>query len=64
MTNNLRRSLEFISNMKIVPMVQAHLIDFFPDKDLTFVLGEDLDQYKFDIENDRVEDIFRKYIYI
>lgn len=33
----------------------------FPDKDLTFVLGEDLEEYGFNLENDRVVDIYEKY---
>ena len=48
--------------MKIIPLEKAHLLEMFPDKDLTFVLGENLDSYEFDLEKDKVEDIFEKYI--
>ena len=60
MSNNLRKTLQLISDIKLVPMKQAHLLDMIPDKDLTFVLGADIDAYEFTM-NDSVEDIFRKY---
>lgn len=61
MSNNLRRTLDLISALKIVPLEQAHLLEMIPDKDLTFVLGDDIDAYGFSIDTDRVEDIFNKY---
>jgi len=36
MSNNLRRSLQLISDMKIMPLKQANIIELFPDMDLTF----------------------------
>jgi len=63
MSNNLRRSLQLISDMKIMPLKQANIIELFPDMDLTFELGEDIDCYGLTME-DSVEDIFRKYFAI
>ena len=63
MTNNLRRSMQLISDMRIMPLQQAQILDLFPDKDLTFELGEDIDCYGLSI-NDTVESIFRKYFSI
>ncbi len=31
MTNNLRRSMQLISDMKIMPLEQAKVLDYFPD---------------------------------
>lgn len=64
MSNNLRLTFELISNISLVPLRQAYLLEQFPNEDLTFTLGEDLNEYKFDMENDRVEDIFRKYFIV
>ena len=61
MSNNLRRSLQFISDLLIVPLELADLLHLFPDKDLTFTLGPDIDAYRFDLGTDRVLDIFKKY---
>jgi dsRNA-specific ribonuclease len=60
MSNNLRVTLELISDMKIMPLRQAGVLDLFPDSDLTFELAEDLDSYGFEM-TDSVEDIFAKY---
>ena len=45
MSNNLRKTMQLISDMRIMPLEQAGILDQFPDKDLTFELGEDLDAY-------------------
>jgi hypothetical protein len=63
MSNNLRKSLEFISDIGLIPLRRAHLLEMIPDTDLTFTLHEDIDIYKFDI-NDKVTDIFEKYMCI
>lgn len=63
MTNNLRRSLKLISDMRIMPLEQAGILDLFPDKDLTFELDEDIDSYQLAMD-DKVEDIFHKYFTI
>lgn len=63
MSNNLRRSLELISDMRIMPLRQAGVIDMFPDADLTFELAADLDSYNFSMD-DAVEDIFAKYFIV
>ena len=60
LSNNLYRTLLFISDIQLVPMEQANLLRHFPDKDLTFKLGTDLDRYNFTL-SDTVEDIFNKY---
>jgi len=57
MTNNLRRSLKLISDMRIMPLEQAGILELFPDKDLTFELDEDIDFYQLNMD-DKVEDIF------
>jgi len=63
MTNNLHRTLKMISDMRIMPLEEAKILDHFPDKDLTFELGSDLDAYGFSID-DSVELIFQKYFFI
>ena len=49
--------------MRIMPLEEAKILDYFPDKDLTFELSSDLDAYGFSI-NDSVELIFKKYFFI
>ena len=46
-----------------MPLEEAKILDYFPDKDLTFELGSDLDAYGFSID-DSVELIFKKYFFI
>ena len=60
MSNNLRKTLELISDINLIPLRKAHLLEDIPDKDLTFELGDDLYSYNFTIE-DRVIDIYEKY---
>ena len=60
LSNNLRKTLQLISDIQLVPLQQANLLSAFPDKDLTFQLGADLDAYQFTM-NDSVRDIFAKY---
>jgi len=45
LSNNLRRTLEFISSIRLVPLKEAGLLDLFPDQDLRFKLSEELDDY-------------------
>jgi len=45
MSNNLRVTLKFISDCKIVPLEQARLLEIFPDEDLTFPFDQDIDAY-------------------
>ncbi len=61
MSNNLRKTLEHISRIRLVPLREASILEFFPDKDLTFNLRDDLDDYGMHM-GDRVQDIFDKYI--
>ena len=49
-----------ISDLRIMPLKEAGVLEMFPDADLTFELGDDLDDYEFDI-NDSVENIYSKY---
>jgi dsRNA-specific ribonuclease len=63
MSNNVRKTLELISDMRIMPLKQAGVLEMFPDADLTFELGEDLDAYGFDMD-DSVEVIFQRYFKI
>jgi len=51
LSNNLHKTLRFISDIELVPMVQADLMKFFPDCDLTFKLREELDCYKFTLDD-------------
>jgi hypothetical protein len=44
-------------------MEQANLMRFFPDKDLTFKLGDELDCYNFTL-TDTIQEIFQKYYLI
>jgi len=53
LSNNLHKTLRFISDIELVPMVQADLMKYYPDKDLTFKLREELDCYEFTL-NDTV----------
>lgn len=46
-----------------MPLRQANLLELFPDADLTFDLGDDLDAYGFTI-NDKVTDIYHKYFLV
>lgn len=63
MSNNLRRTLELIGDMGIMPLREAKVTDYFPDRDLTFTLHESIDEYHFDI-SDSVTDIFTKYFQV
>lgn len=60
LSNNLHKTLRFISDIELVPLVQADLMKYFPDDDLTFHLRDDLDVFNFDL-NDNVQSIFEKY---
>ena len=60
LSNNLYRTLLFISDIQLVPLEQAKLMKHFPNCDITFKLDEDLDKYQFDLM-DSVQNIFQKY---
>ena len=60
MSTNLFRTLRFISDIQLVPLKQARLLDIFPDKKLMFNLSDDLDIYRFSI-SDTVKEIYKKY---
>lgn len=57
LSNNLHKTLLFISDIQLVPMEEAKLMHYFPDKDLTFKLQYDLDKIGFTL-NDTVQEIF------
>ena len=63
MSNDLRKTLQLISDMRIMPLSQAGVLELIPEGDLTFLLHDQLDEYEFSKE-DTVEDIFNKYFYI
>ena len=63
MSNDLRKTLELISDMRIMPLRQAGVLELIPEGDLTFELHDQLDEYGFSMQ-DTVEDIFNKYFYI
>ena len=60
LSNNVYKTLRFISDINLVPMKQARLLEVYPDEDLTFQLGVDLDAYGFTMEDD-VSTIFDRY---
>lgn len=57
LSNNLHTTLKFISDIQLVPVVEAGLLGYFPDKDLTFQLRDDLDSYGFTLE-DSIQDTY------
>ena len=63
MSNDVRKTLQLISDMRIMPLQQAGVLDMFPEGDLTFELGKDLYSYDFQMD-DSVEGIFKKYFNI
>ena len=61
MSNNLYKTLKWLSDIRLVPLEQAKLLQIYPDEDLTFNLcNSDLDSYGFKM-TDSVEDVFTKY---
>ena len=61
LSNNLYKTLKWLSDIRLVPMEQAQLLQpIYPDEDLTFKLCSDLDSYGFQME-DSVTEIFNKY---
>ena len=36
LSNNLRKTLQWLSDIHLVPMEQASLLEIYPDEDLTF----------------------------
>lgn len=60
MSNNLRKTLELIADMNLIPLRESNVLYKFPNVDLTFNLPHDLDVYEFRI-SDKVSDIFEKY---
>lgn len=63
MSNDVRKTLQLISDMRIMPLQQAGVLEMFPVGDLTFELGKDLYSYEF-LMDDSVEAIFNKYFRI
>lgn len=51
LSNNLHNTLQFISDIELVPLEAANLLQYFPDKDLTFKLRKELDCYKFTLDD-------------
>ena len=47
MSNNLYKTLRWISDLKLVPLKQARLLEVFPDEEIIFEMGPDLDIYQF-----------------
>mmetsp|Transcript_18562 Transcript_18562/g.24964 ORF Transcript_18562/g.24964 Transcript_18562/m.24964 type:complete len:92 (+) Transcript_18562:1344-1619(+) len=47
LSNNLFKTLKWLSDIRLVPMEQAKLLSIYPDEDLTFHLCSDLDSYGF-----------------
>ena len=47
LSNNLFKTLQFISDIHLVPLEQANLLQLFPDKDLTFKLRDEISSYNF-----------------
>ena len=45
LSNNLYKTLKWLSDIRLVPMEQASLLGVYPDEDLTFRLSGDLDSY-------------------
>jgi len=45
LSNNLRKTLEFISGIGLIPLKEARILDKIPDKDLRFSLNPNLDAY-------------------
>ncbi len=60
LSNNLYKTLKWLSDIRCVPMEQAQLLSVYPDEDLTFQMCGDLDSYGFQME-DNVTEIFQKY---
>ena len=60
LSNNLYKTLKWLSDIRLVPMEQANLLGIYPDEDLTFAMSSDLDSYNFSVE-DSVQDVFCKY---
>ena len=47
LSNNLYRTLKWLSDINLVPMEQANLLHIYPDEDLTLHLSNNLDSYGF-----------------
>ena len=60
MSNNLFKTLKWLSDIRLVPMEQANLLSCYPDEHLIFELHENLDSYGFTMD-DSVSQIFQKY---
>ena len=63
MSTNLYKTLRFISDIQLVPLQQARLLEIFPDEELLLDLKLDLDSYGFQIE-DSVSTVYKKYFNI
>mmetsp|Transcript_6224 Transcript_6224/g.10131 ORF Transcript_6224/g.10131 Transcript_6224/m.10131 type:complete len:99 (-) Transcript_6224:1162-1458(-) len=60
LSTNLRKTLEFLSQINLVPL-KPEALSGIPDEDLTFRLAPDLERYGYSI-NDPVSELFAKFI--
>ena len=60
LSTNLRRTLQLISDIQLVPLEQANLLDHFPNRSLTFDLREELEKYDHKLMDD-CQALFEKY---
>lgn len=60
MSTNLFTTLQFISDIQLVPLKQARLLSIFPDEDLLFEMHDNLDDFGFTLD-DTVTSMYQKY---
>lgn len=61
LSSDLRTTLQWISDIKLVPLEKAHIIDKFkPNYDYTFDLREPLEHFQFEIGM-TVSELFEEY---
>lgn len=60
MSTNLFQTLRFISDIQLVPLKQARLLEIFPDRDLLLQMHDNLDDFGFNLD-DTVVSMFAKY---
>ena len=51
LSNNLYKTLKWLSDIRLVPMEQANLLQVYPDENLTFEMSNDLDSYNFSMDD-------------
>ena len=52
LSTNLRRTLQLISDIKLVPLEQANILSWYPNRELTFHLDDDLAKYGLSLNDD------------